>query len=129
MYNYIIKTNCSNFTIIMITVNIIGVHVFINQYSNIVYLQELLEKALGGLLKKQDENCTNARELDKLIQQQRTIERELSRVLQQLAEASKVISFEPFPEKTCFLHGEKPKVQISCVTTLADLHFFSSQPK
>ena len=55
------------------------------------FLQELLEKALGGLLKKQDENCTNPRELDKLIQQQRTIERELSRVLQQLAEASKVL--------------------------------------
>ena len=57
-----------------------------------VFFQELLEKALGGLLKKQDENCTNARELDKLIQQQRTIERELSRVLQQLAESSKVIA-------------------------------------
>ena len=58
--------------------------------AHMVVFQELLEKALGGLLKKQDENCTNARELDKLIQQQRTIERELSRVLQQLAESSKV---------------------------------------
>ncbi|XP_052798623.1 uncharacterized protein LOC128230418 isoform X3 [Mya arenaria] len=51
--------------------------------------REMLEKALGGLLKKQDQHCTNPRELDVLIQQQKTIERELSRVLQQLAEASK----------------------------------------
>lgn len=50
----------------------------------------MLEKALGGLLKKQDQHCANPRELDHLIQQQKTIERELSRVLQQLAEASKV---------------------------------------
>ncbi|XP_053383532.1 uncharacterized protein LOC123535830 isoform X2 [Mercenaria mercenaria] len=51
--------------------------------------REMLERALGGLLKKQDQHCTNPRELDKLIQQQKTVEKELSRVLQQLAEASK----------------------------------------
>ncbi|XP_060565630.1 uncharacterized protein LOC132724715 isoform X3 [Ruditapes philippinarum] len=51
--------------------------------------REMLERALGGLLKKQDQHCTNQYELNKLLQQQKTIEKELSRVLQQLAEASK----------------------------------------
>ena len=54
----------------------------------------MLEKALGGLLKKQDQHCTDPRQLDQLMHQQKTIERELSRVLQQLAEASKV--WHPF---------------------------------
>ena len=49
-----------------------------------------MEKALQGLLRQQDMLHDNPRELDHLIKQQRTIEKEFSRVLYQLAEASKV---------------------------------------
>ena len=72
-----------------------------NLYNN----RELREGVIQGStttsrgFQGKDKNCTNARELDKLIQQQRTIERELSRVLQQLAEASKVrMRIVPMPE-------------------------------
>ncbi|XP_052220641.1 uncharacterized protein LOC127837513 isoform X3 [Dreissena polymorpha] len=60
-----------------------------DRVASLAEKKEMLEKALGGLLKKQDQHVTNPRELDILVQQQKTIERELSRVLQQLADASK----------------------------------------
>ncbi|KAJ8299545.1 hypothetical protein KUTeg_023605 [Tegillarca granosa] len=60
-------------------------------YSNvkICYFQDLLDKALQGILRQQDMHRDNPRELDKLIYQQRTIEKELSKVMHELAEASK----------------------------------------
>ena len=62
-------------------------HVYV--YS-ILVLQEMLEKALQGILRQQDMSRDNPRDLDKLLHQQRTLEKELSRVMYQLAEASKV---------------------------------------
>ncbi|XP_061173429.1 uncharacterized protein LOC133182524 isoform X13 [Saccostrea echinata] len=51
--------------------------------------KELLEKALHGILRQQDMSRDNPRDLDNLLHQQRTIEKELSRVMHYLAEASK----------------------------------------
>ena len=50
----------------------------------------MLEKALQGILRQQDMSRDNPRDLDKLLHQQRTLKKELSRVMYQLAEASKV---------------------------------------
>ncbi|XP_052065774.1 uncharacterized protein LOC127705489 isoform X8 [Mytilus californianus] len=51
--------------------------------------KDLLEKALQGLLRQQDMVQDSSHELHHLIKQQRTVEKELSRVLYHLAEASK----------------------------------------
>ncbi|XP_055995503.1 uncharacterized protein LOC125648149 isoform X7 [Ostrea edulis] len=53
--------------------------------------KDLLEKALHGILRQQDMTRDNPRDLDNLLQQQRTIEKELSRVMHYLAEASKAL--------------------------------------
>lgn len=58
------------------------------------HLQDLLDKALQGILRQQDMHRDNPRELDRLIYQQRTIEKELSKVMHELAEASKVSSLK-----------------------------------
>lgn len=52
-------------------------------------IQDLLEKALQGLMRQQD-GRRDPYELDSIHKQQRTVEKELSRVLYKLAEASKV---------------------------------------
>ncbi|CAL1529605.1 unnamed protein product [Lymnaea stagnalis] len=51
--------------------------------------KELMEKALTGVLRQQDQSSHDPREIRRLTQQQRTLEKEISRVTQQLAEASK----------------------------------------
>ncbi|KAL5006547.1 hypothetical protein ScPMuIL_015353 [Solemya velum] len=51
--------------------------------------KELLEKALHGIVKQQDLNRDNPRDLEHLTHQQRTIEKELTLIMHQLAEASK----------------------------------------
>ncbi|XP_059177370.1 uncharacterized protein LOC131956792 isoform X2 [Physella acuta] len=51
--------------------------------------KEIMEKALSGVLKQQDQYSNDPREMRRLSQQQRTLEREISRVTQQLALASK----------------------------------------
>ncbi|XP_060072453.1 uncharacterized protein LOC132552308 [Ylistrum balloti] len=51
--------------------------------------KEMLEKALQGILRQQDTCRDNPREQDQLIHQQRTIEKEISRVMHQLAKASR----------------------------------------
>ncbi|XP_076115440.1 uncharacterized protein LOC143083100 isoform X5 [Mytilus galloprovincialis] len=51
--------------------------------------KDLLEKALQGLLRQQDMVQDSSHELHHLIKQQRTVEKELSRVLYHLAQASK----------------------------------------
>ncbi|XP_005099495.1 uncharacterized protein LOC101852180 [Aplysia californica] len=51
--------------------------------------KELMEKALNGVLKQQEQNPNDPREMRWLGQQQRILEKEISRVTQQLAEASK----------------------------------------
>ncbi|GFN78714.1 pleckstrin-like protein domain-containing family a member 7, partial [Plakobranchus ocellatus] len=52
--------------------------------------KELLEKALVGVLRQQDQSYhADPREMTRLTNQQRTLEKEISRVTQQLAEASK----------------------------------------
>ncbi|RUS73061.1 hypothetical protein EGW08_019176 [Elysia chlorotica] len=52
--------------------------------------KELLEKALVGVLKQQDQSYHgDPREMTRLTNQQRMLEKEISRVTQQLAEASK----------------------------------------
>ncbi|XP_055957642.1 uncharacterized protein LOC126823425 isoform X2 [Patella vulgata] len=53
--------------------------------------KEMLEKALQGILKQQDQKRDDPREMRALMHQQRTIEKELSRVTQQLAEASRLL--------------------------------------
>ncbi|XP_067655336.1 uncharacterized protein [Haliotis asinina] len=50
--------------------------------------KELLEKALQGIIRQQDLRRNDPREMSKLLHQQMTIEKELSLVMQQLAEAS-----------------------------------------
>lgn len=56
-------------------------------------MQDLLEKALQGLLRQQDMVQDSSHELHHLIKQQRTVEKELSRVLYHLAQASKVLNY------------------------------------
>ncbi|XP_033751665.1 uncharacterized protein LOC117335636 isoform X7 [Pecten maximus] len=51
--------------------------------------KDMLEKALQGILRQQDMSRDNPREQDQLIHQQRTIEKEISRVMHQLAKASR----------------------------------------
>ena len=61
------------------------------QNNSVVFtFQELMEKALVGVLKQQSHSANDPREMNWLSQQQRTLEKEISRVTQQLAEASKV---------------------------------------
>ena len=50
----------------------------------------MLEMALQGILRQQDMSRDNPRDLDNFLKQQRTLEKELSRVMHYLAEASKV---------------------------------------
>ncbi|XP_021358447.1 uncharacterized protein LOC110453702 isoform X3 [Mizuhopecten yessoensis] len=50
--------------------------------------KDMLEKALQGILRQQDMCRDNIREQDQLIHQQRTIEKEISRVMHQLAKSS-----------------------------------------
>ncbi|XP_048242370.1 uncharacterized protein LOC124118799 isoform X2 [Haliotis rufescens] len=50
--------------------------------------KELLEKALQGIIRQQDHWRNDPREMSKLVHQQLTIEKELSLIMQQLAEAS-----------------------------------------
>ncbi|XP_046546105.1 uncharacterized protein LOC124256185 isoform X2 [Haliotis rubra] len=50
--------------------------------------KELLEKALQGIIRQQDIRRNDPREMSKLVHQQMTIEKELSLIMQQLAEAS-----------------------------------------
>nr|KAG5691402.1 hypothetical protein BaRGS_003774 [Batillaria attramentaria] len=53
--------------------------------------KELLEKALLGIIRQQKECRDSPHELRRLIQQQASVEKELSRVTQDLAEASKAL--------------------------------------
>lgn len=62
-------------------------------------MQDLLEKALQGLLRQQDMVQDSSHELHHLIKQQRTVEKELSRVLYHLAQASKVLNYILYNEK------------------------------
>lgn len=50
----------------------------------------MLEVALQGILRQQDMSRDNPRELDNFLRQQRMIEKEHSRIMQYLAQASKV---------------------------------------
>lgn len=59
-------------------------------YLSAVVVQDLLERTLDDIHKMQDQHRNNPRELDRLARQQRDIEKNLSRVMHQLADASKV---------------------------------------
>ncbi|XP_041367889.1 uncharacterized protein LOC121382369 [Gigantopelta aegis] len=53
--------------------------------------KEYLEKALTGILHQQDQFRNNPREMKNLMHRQRTIEKELSLIMKQLAEASQAL--------------------------------------
>ena len=53
-------------------------------------VQELLEKALQSIVRQLREGQNSPRDVHRLQQQQASVEKELSRVTQELAEASKV---------------------------------------
>ncbi|XP_078334386.1 uncharacterized protein LOC111131248 isoform X11 [Crassostrea virginica] len=53
--------------------------------------KDMLEMALQGILRQQDMSRDNPRDLDNFLKQQRTLEKELSRVMHYLAEASKLL--------------------------------------
>ena len=53
-------------------------------------MQELLEKALQSIVRQLREGQNSPRDVHRLQQQQASVEKELSRVTQELAEASKV---------------------------------------
>lgn len=59
-------------------------------FCNCVYLQEMLERALGGLRHKMQAASSNPAQAEKYRRQQRLLERELSRVRSILAHNSKV---------------------------------------
>ena len=59
-------------------------------YMLLSLLQELLEKALQGIVRQLREGQDSPRDVRRLQQQQASVEKELSRVTQELAEASKV---------------------------------------
>ena len=54
------------------------------------HVQELLEKALQSIVRQLREGQNSPRDVHRLQQQQASVEKELSRVTQELAEASKV---------------------------------------
>ena len=58
-----------------------------------MFSKELLEKALQGITQQQ-ETEDDEYALERLIHQRRTVDNELSKVRQQLAESSKVRTFE-----------------------------------
>lgn len=59
-------------------------------FSYLIDVQELLEKALAGILRQKKDFQNSPQEQRHLTQQLNSVEKELSRVTQELAEASKV---------------------------------------
>uniref|UniRef100_A0A2C9L698 Pleckstrin homology domain-containing family A member 7 n=1 Tax=Biomphalaria glabrata TaxID=6526 RepID=A0A2C9L698_BIOGL len=73
--------------------------------------KELMERALSDALKQQDQYRNDPREMRRLTEQQRTLEKEISRVTQQLAEASKFLAWKPSP---MYLYGSTKEIGLEC---------------